>query len=510
MEPSLVHDTGCSTGETFRNAAGQLRKFCAPPVHDTGWSTEEMLRNAAGQLNAVLGGPMVDSMQLMMATEEERIKILKQGVLSSGKSFDSMSKFEKMALANAAGITDMAQASAVFSEKARAMKSETDGAAMSQEDLEKVQKAAVSVTQDFTLIMQQFAVLVGPILTGLKFMTTGLLSVFDALRNLTKAIGFGSSLLLDFALGFVFLKTVIWALSGAFSFLFGSLGTGLLATLTAAGTGIMTFIGGIGTSLVALGSSILGFFTTILGALVTGVVSLFTALGTAIAAMLAPLANPLVMAGALVFVGVMAGIGAAAAGVGLLVSSFKELISVVMDNAAKLPEVMKGIAGLAAAFAPLAASLAFAGTAMAGLAVASALAVIPTLAASLSIGLLALSFSSLAESASVFSQAMRDLNSQGGVTEFINVVKTIDDANINNLEELIDEADRLVMVQAKIAAMDTANSISSAIDKLISVVAPETSGGQPRTRDVVLKINDTEFARAVVEALDDDMKLSLG
>jgi hypothetical protein len=145
------------------------------------FDTFEGAADAAGKLNAVLGGGIVDSMQLLGATEAERVEILRNSVAASGKSFDSMSRFEKMAVANAAGISDMTKATALFSEKARQNAKDVNGSAISQEKLEEIQRKSVDTGKDLTLIFQSFAVAVGPLVSIIKFFTNGFLSLNDAL-----------------------------------------------------------------------------------------------------------------------------------------------------------------------------------------------------------------------------------------------------------------------------------------------------------------------------------------
>ena len=80
----------------------------------TQFDTFEGAAKAAGQLNAVLGGGLLNSMDLLNASEEERVRMLIQSVEMSGKSFNQMSKFERQAVMNAAGITDMTTANKLF------------------------------------------------------------------------------------------------------------------------------------------------------------------------------------------------------------------------------------------------------------------------------------------------------------------------------------------------------------------------------------------------------------
>lgn len=477
------------------------------------FDTFEGAANAAGQLNTILGGPLVDSMQLLTASDEERVRILQQSVDASGKSFDSMSRLEKMALANAGGFKSVADAAAVFSDKAKAMRAETEGLGASQEELQKVQQGAVSLSRKFTLIMEQLAVAVGPIITGMDFLATKTLEFLDYIKETFPNIGGFANAILLFGGAFLVLKLGISLARRAFG-LFTSDATESSNRISnlfrQVGDSIKSVGKGIGKAIKGIAQGIGGAIKVIFQGLGSGIASLLGAMGRGMSAMLMPLANPAVMVGAAVFAGVMLSIGLAAAGIGYMVTSFKELFTTIMDNAKNLPEAMKGIMSLAGTFTALAGSIGLLAMSMYAISAASLVIMLPAMGAAVSVGLLALSFGALAASAKIFAESMKALGSEGGVTEFVSVVKSIDDANIDNLEKIMDEADRMVLIQAKLTAMDAANSISNAVDRLVSLVTPDGSGAnERRKREVVLEMNGREFGRAVVEALDDDMKLSL-
>ena len=476
------------------------------------FDTFEGAADSAGKLNALLGGPFLDSMQLLTAeSEAQRVAMLQNSIQMSGKSFDSMSKFEKMAVANAAGISDMGKAAALFSEKARAQAKATDGMAMSQEELNELQRQATTVSQDFGLIMQQMAVFVGPLVSGLKFVTKYLRMMFDGINNLLGDFGPFTNGILVVAgvLGGLYLALKLAGM-GLRAFFSGAetQGNGLLNTFRQVGTGIRKVGEGVGGAMRSMFRGLASGIRSVFSAITSSIVPMLTAVGSGIAAMVRAIGSiPPKAVG--IFALVALSIAAIAYTAAMLVNSFTKLMSLIIDNLEKIPELTMGLVQMGTGFFALANGMYFTAGAFGVLALGALAAIVPTALAAASIGLLALSFGALADSAKTFADSMKSVKEQGGITEFISVVNSIDDANIGNLEELIDEADRMVMVQAKIAAMETANSVSNAIDKLISVVAPETAGGQPRTRDVILQINDREFGRAVVEALDDDMKLSL-
>ena len=148
----------------------------------TQFDTFEGAAKAAGQLNAVLGGGLLNSMDLLNASEEERVRMLIQSVEQSGKSWQSMSKFEKQAVANAAGISDMTEASKLFGQSLSeydAAQAKVEDNAEAQKKLEERAAAAANMQDKLKRIMEQFAVAVQPIITAVHFLLDGLLSLND-------------------------------------------------------------------------------------------------------------------------------------------------------------------------------------------------------------------------------------------------------------------------------------------------------------------------------------------
>jgi len=67
----------------------------------------------AGKLNALLG-TQLSTTEMLMATEDERIRMLVESVQSQGVAFQDMDRFTQKAIANSVGITDMAEANRIF------------------------------------------------------------------------------------------------------------------------------------------------------------------------------------------------------------------------------------------------------------------------------------------------------------------------------------------------------------------------------------------------------------
>ena len=167
----------------------------------TQFDTFEGAAKAAGQLNAVLGGGLLNSMDLLNASEEERVRMLIQSVEQSGKSWQEMSKFEKQAVANAAGINDMTEANKLFGTSLAeydAAQAKTEENAEAQAKLEERAAAAATMQDKLKRIMEQFAVAVTPIINAVHFLLDGFLALNDMTGGLLvpTLIGLGAVMMM--------------------------------------------------------------------------------------------------------------------------------------------------------------------------------------------------------------------------------------------------------------------------------------------------------------------------
>ena len=239
----------------------------------------------AGRLNSILGGGLLNSSQLLMATEEERIRLIVESVQMGGVQFDDLTKQEQQAIANAAGITDMAEANKLFGMSLDVYDDYVAKTALSSEEqanLEERIQASKSAQEKFNYIMQAFAVLVMPILDGLTGLVDGFMKLNDRMdgtlptilasifglksfvSNFPAIMKFLGQIYGNLApIGRFFLSIGRWFMSaGPYLIRFGTFITGLLpsmATLAAIGTkigGVFTaIVQGIGTALTAVGTA---------------------------------------------------------------------------------------------------------------------------------------------------------------------------------------------------------------------------------------------------------------
>ena len=115
----LADDFAASFGELAKYGDGAIDVFegLAVQAKKTGlevgdlmkiagqFDTFESAATSVGKLNAIMGGPYLNSIDMLNASEEERIELLRQTVTASGMQFDAMNRFEKQAMASAMGVS---------------------------------------------------------------------------------------------------------------------------------------------------------------------------------------------------------------------------------------------------------------------------------------------------------------------------------------------------------------------------------------------------------------------
>ena len=79
----------------------------------SGFDDMEKAAGSVGDLNAMLGGPYLNTLDMVNKTEAERIEYLQEAMAESGKSWNEMDRFMKKAIAGSAGLS-LKDASRVF------------------------------------------------------------------------------------------------------------------------------------------------------------------------------------------------------------------------------------------------------------------------------------------------------------------------------------------------------------------------------------------------------------
>jgi hypothetical protein len=139
-----------------------------------GFDTFEDASKKVGNLNALLGGDYFNSIELLTASDEDRIKLLKEGVAASGMQFESMNRFQKMAIANAAGITDLNEASKLFGQTSLQNTRQQDESAKVQKTLAE-QAESVSTSMDkMKSVINGVVIALDPLIDIFRIVVNGL------------------------------------------------------------------------------------------------------------------------------------------------------------------------------------------------------------------------------------------------------------------------------------------------------------------------------------------------
>jgi hypothetical protein len=78
------------------------------------FDTFEDAASSVAKLNAILGGAYFNSIQMLNASEEQRLYLLRAGLDATNRSWESLGRWEKKAFAASAGFKDMGIAAAFF------------------------------------------------------------------------------------------------------------------------------------------------------------------------------------------------------------------------------------------------------------------------------------------------------------------------------------------------------------------------------------------------------------
>jgi hypothetical protein len=195
--------------EDFAAATSELAKYGAEMTHvfrgleiqskNTGLAVSELLSIAkkfdtfeaagdtVGRLNALLGGPYLNSIQMLYAEEDERIELLRESIQLSGRQFDQLERFEKQAIASAAGISDMGTAMKLFGGTDATFRQQI----ANQESLAARAKEAQAATEQLMQIWQSLAISLQYLLYPVKLLlglVTTITGAFDGLGG--RVLGF--------------------------------------------------------------------------------------------------------------------------------------------------------------------------------------------------------------------------------------------------------------------------------------------------------------------------------
>ena len=207
------------------------------------FDTFDSAADSVGSLNAVLGGAYFDTVEMVNASESERIRLLMEGVQATGESFGSLGRYQQKAIAAAAGITDMAEANKLFGQGLGVydeMQSMTDGSARSLAQLSEKAKENMSLDQKMSAIKESLAISMRPVVD----MAVGLAA---AMQSVVENTGPWLPMMMAVGAGLLMLVTSLAAVSAGFLAIQGAAAAANLTILSGPVGWVLGAIAGIAT-----------------------------------------------------------------------------------------------------------------------------------------------------------------------------------------------------------------------------------------------------------------------
>lgn len=187
MQPQIaaLGDTGV---QAFKDLQAQAKatgiEFDSLLAITAKFDTFTSAANQVGRLNAIMGGPFLNTLEMVAETNPaERMRKLSEGINSAGLSFDDMSYYQKKAMTAAAGLNSEMELAMLMSGKLE----DARGPVKTQAEFERL----AAQTKEFNTVMEEFkqlgmslAVSLGPVVGFIKTMVDGLTVMAPLLKGI--------------------------------------------------------------------------------------------------------------------------------------------------------------------------------------------------------------------------------------------------------------------------------------------------------------------------------------
>ena len=160
-----LKETAKETGIEMSSLLGIAEQF----------DTFEGAAGSVGKLNALLGGPFLNTIDMISVTEPaERMLMLQQAVNDAGTSFQDMNYYQRKAIASAMGLKDAAELGALMRGELEGMGGASSGTAKKLEELKKATKFTQSLADELEATKLAFTASFEPLIKFGIFVLQGL------------------------------------------------------------------------------------------------------------------------------------------------------------------------------------------------------------------------------------------------------------------------------------------------------------------------------------------------
>ncbi|MCK9596348.1 hypothetical protein M0R19_04150 [Candidatus Pacearchaeota archaeon] len=449
------------------------------------FDTFEGAAESAGHLNAILGGDLLNSMDLLNASESERIRMLLNAVESGERSWQSMGKFERKAIAAAAGIEDMNLANKMFGEGTKGYDeavSKLDRLTMSEKELQEQALLTASFQDKLNKLIEKFSVIVMPLLNALTW-------IFDKIAYLSDALG---DWFIPVLIGVLYYFHKVTSGLGLMGKLTGLVSKGIDKISGSLGALSEPKGGGLGFLKMAAGMLMLSVAIGILMYSIKnfgGITTFLVALGGLIAFAIGVSVIGHIAGAALSSLGVgflMLGGGIALMGVGIavIILSLTLLVNALTDMIGAMGSSGNGISKMAKSLGELFFTLML-----------------------LPITTMLIFASSLAMGMEMIAEAL-DMMPENKLITFTTMLKNVGEIKPESVlftTQIVDQIERFSRVESE-TKEEKNNGFSDFIEAINGLKQGNTTGTGNSAVNVILKINDRVFGEAVGEIVENQAK----
>lgn len=160
---------------------------------------------AAGRLNALLGGPFLNSLEMVAEVDPaKRFDMLRDSLVGAGIAFDDMDYYQKKAMASALGLEDAAELALLLGDRMDLIRPPPKSA----KEIEELAAQTLqfnTLMQDLAELGRAFAISLGPVVAGAKWFVTGLSGIMLAISEVSPMI--------NGVIGMLGILAVAWAIA---------------------------------------------------------------------------------------------------------------------------------------------------------------------------------------------------------------------------------------------------------------------------------------------------------
>ena len=172
-----------ATGASMDTLLGVAEKF----------DTFESSADSVARLNGILGGPYLNSVQMVMMAEDERIEAVRASLKQSGTVFKNLGHHARMSIMAAAGITDQAEATKFLGSTAseyKKIQKEAEIAAKKEKNLADMTKKAMTMAEELRLAFMGLVIEMKPLITWVTDAVSSFTKFLNTTGETAKSVGF--------------------------------------------------------------------------------------------------------------------------------------------------------------------------------------------------------------------------------------------------------------------------------------------------------------------------------